>query len=157
MKKLLLVLFAVSAVTGPALAENPFGFRFGMSRFDVEKSIGLFGLGSTTFIGKTLMVQAADHPQHRYMFNFCEDKLYEASQIFPTNFEQTASFIDASVRSYGQPIYVSAPGSMGSSGFFWMTNLYWKIDVSSYVRLMQLNSSYHIVYQTENACNKVPT
>lgn len=143
---------------GDAQAVQPFGFNFGMSSNAVEKAADSMGLGISKWFGKTLIVQAQDNQHHSYLFNFCNDKLYEVSQHFQFSFDQMASFVDATVGEYGQPMWVSAKSAMTPNGPLRPINLYWKIDGgASYVRLMQMPESFAIVYQAQNSCVKVPT
>jgi len=140
-----------------AHAEIPFGFKFGMTKQATENAATAMGLGVSKWLGATLIVQAQDDPRHSYMFNFCQDKLFEVSQNFPLEFRKMADIVDDSIRQYGQPVFVSAQGAMTQNGFLRPINLYWKIDEASYVRLMQLEKQYNVIYQTENSCVKVPT
>jgi hypothetical protein len=137
-------------------AIDPFGFRFGTSQTQVENAVSVQGLGVASWIGRTLRVQAADNSRS-YLFNFCKDSLVEVSGSFQENFEQMASIVETSVKAYGQPWYVSAEGAMTDAGFLRPINLYWKMDESTFMRLMQMPHSYTVVYQVKNSCGKVPT
>ena len=156
MKYIALVL--ASVLCTPALAVvNAFGFTSGMSRQAVETEVKVMNLGVGKMFGGTLTVQGQDNYHHAYLFNFCNDKLYEVSQQFPANFEQMASFVDSTLQKYGQPLIVSATGGMTSAGFVRPLNIYWKLDDSTYMRLMQLTLNYTVIYQWANSCVKVPT
>ncbi|UKI10791.1 MULTISPECIES: hypothetical protein [Variovorax] len=138
----------------PASALNAFGFTQAMTPQQVARAST--NLGIAKWFGKSLIVQAQDDVDHSYLFNFCNDRLYSASQTFPANFERMAGFIDQTIQQYGQPMFVSAVGGMGSSGFIRPINLYWKLGESDYLRLMQLERTYALVYETKNTCTKVP-
>ena len=139
-----------------AEAINPFGLPFGATKEPVLKAIELMQLGTTRWVGGSLIIQAQDDPRHSYLLNFCQEKLYSVSQTFPNSFDKMAGFVEISVRDYGQPVIVSAYGVMTDKGFLRPINLYWKIDNKTYVRLMQMPDTYAVVYEIENSCNKVP-
>jgi hypothetical protein len=144
------------AVSEKSAAVEPFGFRFGMSQKAVEGAVDQRGIGPPSWLGRTLRVQAVDSPHILYMFNFCGNELVEISGHFPQDFDQMANVVDESVKTYGQPWLVSAQGGMTDSGFLRPINLYWKIDKKTFMRLMEMPNSYTLVYETENACWKVP-
>jgi hypothetical protein len=139
-----------------AMAVDPFGFAFGMTPSAAEKLVNSVGMGSTRWLGKSLMVQGQDDPNHSYLVNFCENKLFSVMQSLPGNFDRMASFVDDSIRDYGQPMYVSARGSMTPNGYIRPINLYWKIGADEYVRLMEMGQNYAIVYEKANPCGKSP-
>ena len=102
-------LAAVAAFGGNvASAVQPFGFVFGMSPDNVQSAIAARGWG-TTWVGKTL---SANGPGASYLFNFCDNKLYEVNGTFAPSFDQMANIVDSSIKSYGQPWHVSADGGM---------------------------------------------
>ena len=142
---------------GTANALEAFGFVSGQSPQKVEATANGLGLGVARWFGKTLLVQGQDAQAHSYMFNFCNERLYEITQNFPVNFEKMTGFVDQTIQSYGQPVLVSAAGGMSASGFARPLNLYWKIGARDYLRVMQLEHSYALIYATENACAKVPS
>lgn len=139
-----------------AFAESPFGFTFGMSKQAVEQATLKMELGASKWLGETLLVQAQDDSRHSYLFNFCEGRLYEVSQAFPRSHERMANFVDDSISKYGQPMFVSAIGAMTQDGFLRPINFYWRVASKTYLRLMLLDRQYSIVWQTENACAKIP-
>ena len=139
-----------------ANALEAFGFASGQSPQQVEAAANGYSLGIAKWFGKTLLVQGQDSQAHSYMFNFCNEHLYEITQDFPANFEKMAGFVDQTIQTYGQPVLVSATGGMDVNGFVRPLNLYWKIGAKDYLRVMQLESSYALIYATENTCAKVP-
>lgn len=147
-------LLSVGTLTPPASALEAYGFVQGMSPSQVE--LAASNLGIAKWFGKTLIVQVQDAQRHSYTFNFCDEQLYEVAQTFPSNFDQMAGFVDQTLRQYGQPIGLSAMGGMGSAGFVRPINFYWKIGEKDYLRLMQLESSYALIYASKNACKDVP-
>lgn len=159
MKVLMLAAFVGAGLSAPTHAAiNAFGFTPGMSKQAVEAAATSMGLGVPKWVGHSFLVQGQDNYYHEWLFNFCNDKLYEVSQGFPTNFDQIANFVEASLREHGQPLFVSATGAMLSGGFVRPVNLYWKLDAgAAYLRLMQLPKSYTVIYQWPNSCVKVPT
>ncbi len=142
---------------GSANALEAFGFSSGQSPQQVEAAANGYSIGIAKWFGKTLIVQSQDSQAHSYMFNFCNGHLYEITQNFPANFEKMASFVDQVIQTNGQPVYVSATGGMGANGFVRPLNLYWKIGAKDYLRVMQLESSYALIYATVNTCAKVPS
>ena len=144
-----------SSVAG-AQAVEAFGFSTGQSPQQVEKIASDLNLGVAKWFGKSLLVQAQDSQTHSYLFNFCGERLYSVWQTFPPNFDRMAGFVDQAVQRYGQPIIVSAVGGMGANGYVRPINLYWKIGPKDFLRVMQLESSYALIYETENSCAKVP-
>lgn len=156
MKQLpLLLVIPLTATTATAIAIEPLGFRFGMSPDAVLESVKQRGMGETRWFGRTLRVQGAN--EQDYMFNFCQEQLYEIAATYRLNFDAMANIVDSSIKTYGQPWYVSADGAMTDNGFLRPINLYWKIDDKSFMRLMEMPHSYALVYQTKNSCVKVPT
>ena len=125
--------FVLICNSSSAFAFEAFGFVSGMSEASAEKSAS--NLGRVKWYGKSLTVQAQDHPDHGYLFNFCEGRLYEAGQTFPSNFDQMANFIDATIQEYGQPFSVSTQGGMGGQGFVRPINLYWTVGTKDYLRV----------------------
>jgi hypothetical protein len=149
-------LSALAFVPDSANALEAFGFTGSMSPKQVEQGVQTLGLGVSKWFGRTLIVQAQDHHAHSYMFNFCNEHLYEVTQSFPSNFDRMAGVVEETIKQFGQPILVSAAGGMGTNGFVRPTNFYWKVDEKDYLRLMQMENSFSLVYATENACTKVP-
>lgn len=149
-------LATIAALPFGANALEAFGFVQGMSPRQVEKAVDASNFGVSKWFGKTLLVQAQDAQDHSLMFNFCDDQLYEITQNFPANFDRMAGFVDQTIKQYGQPVIVSATGGMGSAGYVRPISLYWKIGEADFLRLMQLEHSYALVYATKNACAAVP-
>jgi hypothetical protein len=156
MKGFILGAVVAVAASAPAHAAPGFGFTPDVTKQGVEAAAAALNLGAAKWFGASYLVQGQDNYYHSWIFNFCNDKLYEVSQQFPANFEQMANFVDTSIQQYGQPIIVSAMGGMGQGGFIRPLNLYWKIDGSTYMRLMQLATNYTVIYQWVNSCEKVP-
>lgn len=146
--------FILLSSDAPAL--DAFGFSTGQSPQQVESTAKNFNLGVAKWFGKSLIVQAQDSQEHSYLFNFCNERLYSISQTFPAKFERLAGFVDQSIQSYGQPMFISAAGGVGPSGFVRPINFYWRVGSTDYLRVMQLESSYTLIYETENPCTKVP-
>jgi hypothetical protein len=135
---------ATALVCLDALAADPFGFPIGMSRKAAEEAAATMGLGISRWLGTSLIVQAQDDQRHSYLFNFCENKLIEASQKFPANFEQMANFVDAPLHDCGQPLFVSPQGAVMQTGFLRPISLYWKSTTAHTSALMQLPHSYNL-------------
>jgi hypothetical protein len=153
----ILIIFAtVAPLADAADAVEAFGFKQGLLPRQVEQGAQAYNLGVAKWFGKTLIVQAQDSQAHSYMFNFCNEQLYEITQNFPSNFERMADFVDQTIKQYGQPVIVSATGGMGIAGFVRPINLYWKIGEKDYLRLLQLETSYALIYTTKNSCVAVP-
>lgn len=147
---------AVVAAIGSssAFAIEPFGFQFGASQQAVEKAITDRGIGTPSWFGKTLRVQA--NSGQFYMFNFCKGELVEVTGIFPPNFDQMANIVDSSITSYGQPVFVSAVAGMADEGPIRPINIYWKVDEKTFLRLMEMPQSYSLEYEMRNSCWKAP-
>ncbi len=146
-------------LTGHSVQANAFeafGFRSGMSKSVVDSAAKSLTLGIGKWFGESLIVQAQDAEHHNFLFNFCDDQLYSVSQTFPANFENMAGFVDDSIRRFGQPIFVSALGAVGSHGFVRPINIFWKMGETDYLRLMQFGDQYSLIYENKNSCATVP-
>jgi hypothetical protein len=124
----------------------------------VESNIIEYALGDIQWMGKSsdpsLVVKKPDNSF--FVFNFCNDSLFDVGQSFPRNFEKLSSFVDMTIKKFGQPMHVNALGGMGENGFVRPINMYWKLNEKDFLRIMQFDNEYTIAYKAKNDCIKVP-
>ena len=135
-------------------AFEAFGFKSGISEKEVESNIKNYALGDLHRVGNSFVVNKSDNSS--FVFNFCDNSLYDVAQSFPANFEKLSSFVDMTIKKFGQPMHVSALGGMGTNGFVRPINMYWKLNEKDFLRILQFDEEYTIVYETKNDCIKVP-
>jgi hypothetical protein len=64
-----------------------------------------------------------------FLFQFCNDRLFSVSQLYPANFEKMASFVDDTIKYFGDPIIVSALGEQVlPNGLSRQINMHWQLN-----------------------------